>query len=440
MPIDPVRDAAIEALLRVFERGMFLDASLDKTLRRRTLSDRGRRFFTQLVYGTVRHKLLCDHVLRGLLKQPLEDLPAPIRILLRMGIFQALFCRQVTHPALVHTSVDLAKKRGHAGVARLTNAVLRRAPQRLDEVSFPAEPVERLSVEHSIPRWLARRWVAAYGLEDAVALGRACAVEAPVSARVNTLRTRPEAVVDAFRKSGVQVEKRTAVPEEITFTEGPPPARSKRFQEGDFMMQDPASMLPPHLMEPAAGEWILDLCAAPGGKTTHIAALTGGGTRIVACDLRAERLRQVRENAARMACPGIRLILADGGRPPFLPRFDRVLVDAPCSGLGTLRRHPDLKYRLLEQDIEELSRLQRHLLRSAIALCQNGGVIVYSVCTCTPEETGEVIEGVLNEAPVEREDGPTWMDVWRIDTGTYRTSPAQDGLDGFFLTRLRKRS
>ncbi len=282
MPIDPVRDAAIEALLRVFERGMFLDASLDKTLRRRTLSDRGRRFFTQLVYGTVRHKLLCDHVLRGLLKQPLEDLPAPIRILLRMGIFQALFCRQVTHPALVHTSVDLAKKRGHAGVARLTNAVLRRAPQRLDEVSFPAEPVERLSVEHSIPRWLARRWVAAYGLEDAVALGRACAVEAPVSARVNTLRTRPEAVVDAFRKSGVQVEKRTAVPEEITFTEGPPPARSKRFQEGDFMMQDPASMLPPHLMEPAAGEWILDLCAAPGGKTTHIAALTGGGARIVA--------------------------------------------------------------------------------------------------------------------------------------------------------------
>jgi 16S rRNA (cytosine967-C5)-methyltransferase len=440
VPVDPVRDAAIDALLRVFERGVFLDVSLNKTLRRRTLSDRGRRFFTQLVYGTVRHKMLCDYVLQGLLKQPLENLPAPIRTLLRMGIFQALFCRQVTHPALVHTSVDLAKKRGHAGVARLTNAVLRRAPQQLSDLSFPRKPAERLSIEYSIPLWMVKRWVASQGLEGAGELCRAFSIEAPVSARVNTLRTSPETLAESLLKSGVRTEKRTPVPEELTFTEGPPPARSKRFQEGDFMMQDPASMLPSHLLEPVAGQWVLDMCAAPGGKTTHIAALTGGRARIVACDKRVNRLRQVRENVARMECPGVHLVQADGGQPPFGVPFPRVLVDAPCSGLGTLRRHPDLKYRLLEEDIADLSRLQQELLSAAIERCENGGVIVYSVCTFTPEETVEVIERVTDGAPVEPEDGPTWMDVWRLKTGMYQTSPAQDGLDGFFLTRLRKRS
>ncbi len=440
MPIDPVRDAAIDVLLRVFEHGTFLDVSLDKTLRRRTVRDRGRRFLTQLVYGTVRHRILCDYVLGGILKQPLEEIPAPVRTLLRMGIFQAVFCRQVTHPALVHTSVDLAKKRGHVGLARLTNAVLRRAPQQLEDVGFPKEPEERLVIEYSMPRWLVRRWVAARGMEHARELCQALNSEAPVSARVNTLRTSSGEVAAALEKGGIGTGKRTSVPEEITFLQGPPPARSKRFREGDFMMQDPASMLPPHLMEPKAGEWILDVCAAPGGKTTHVAALTGGRARIVACDARVQRLRQVRENVERMECPGIHLVAADGRRPPCAPGFQRVLVDAPCSGLGTVRRHPDLKYRVSERDIAELAALQRELLRSAIGVCDNEGVVVYSVCTFTPEETEQVIDSVLADEPVALEDGPAWMEQWKISKGTYRTSPEQDGLDGFFLTRLRKQS
>ena len=440
MPIDPVRNAAIDVLLRVFEHGAFLDVSIDKTLRRRDLRERGRRFLTQIAYGTVRHKLLCDYVLGQLLHQPLKELPAPLRTLLRMGIFQSLFCNQVTPPALVHTSVDLAKKRGHAGLARLTNAVLRRAPERIEDVALPEDPAERLSIRFSMPRWLVNDWVTAMGIEGAEALCIALNMEAPVSVRVNTLRTSPESLATELAKSGVFAEKRTVIPEELTFIEGPPPARSKRFQEGDFMVQDPASMLPPHLLEPQTGEWILDMCAAPGSKTTHVAALAQNDARIVACDSHPRRLRQIRENGLRMGHPGVALVAADGCRAPFAMRFDRVLVDAPCSGLGTLRRHPDLKYRISRQDISELAALQGELLRSAVALCQNQGIIVYSVCTFSTDETDEVVARILEVEPVVLEDGPTWMDTWKTNQGTYRTNPVQDGLDGFFLTRLRKRS
>ncbi|MEA3364663.1 MAG: 16S rRNA (cytosine(967)-C(5))-methyltransferase RsmB [Candidatus Hydrogenedentes bacterium] len=440
MPVDPVRDAAIDVLLRVFEDGLFLDVSLDRTLRRKQLRDRGRRFLTQLVYGTVRHKILCDYVLRGILRQPLEELPAPIRTLLRMGIFQALFTRQVTPPALVHTSVDLAKKRGHIGLARLTNAVLRRAPHDISDVSLPEDPIERLHIQYSIPVWLVDRWHENLGLTETEALCRALTQEASTTARVNTLQTSAQTLLKALQKSNILLEKRTCIAEEITFLQGPPPARSKRFQAGDFMIQDPASMLPAHLMEPQAGEWILDMCAAPGGKTTHIAALTEGRGRVAACDVSLARMQQVRQNALRMNTVGIYPIILDGRYPPFAGKFDRVLLDAPCSGLGTLRRHPDLKYRISEKDISELAFLQQQLLRSAISLCENQGIIVYSVCTFTPEETEGVLASVLATEPVTLEDGPTWMNIWRTNKGTYRTNPAQDGLDGFFLTRLRKQS
>ncbi|MCP4644771.1 MAG: 16S rRNA (cytosine(967)-C(5))-methyltransferase RsmB, partial [bacterium] len=181
MPVDAVRDGAIDVILRVFEKNAYLDVSLDKTLRRKKLKERGRRFLTHLAYGTVRHRLLSDHILTPLLHQPLEKLPKPILAVLRMGAFQALFCNQVTFPAMVHTSVDLAKKRGHAGTARLVNAVLKRVPQSLDEVTLPdpeREPVRHLSVRYSLPVWLVEQWHADFGADRARAMCEASDVPA----------------------------------------------------------------------------------------------------------------------------------------------------------------------------------------------------------------------------------------------------------------------
>ncbi len=443
MPVDPVRDAAIDVLLRVSERDVHLDVSLNKTLRRKSISGRGGRFLSQLVYGTTRHRLLCDHVLRGICHQPLEELPAPILAILRMGVFQALFCHQVTFPAMVHTSVDLAKKRGHAGLGRMVNAVLRKAPQTLDSVELPdreKRPGGYLCVRYSLPRWLVTLWDREYGPEGAEAIAAASDVEAPLTLRVNLLKTNTEQLVKDLARSGVHVAPLPPIPEALVVTGGKSPIKTKWFQQGHFTIQDPASMLAGYLLSPAPDSRILDVCAAPGGKTTHLAELSGGQARVVAMDQQANRLGRLLENVERLDTPNASVLCGDGHRPPFSGGFDRVLVDAPCSGLGTLRRHPDIKWRMTPDAIARLADAQRALLRSSVALCENGGLVVYSVCTFSRQETVEVAEEVLAEKEAVAEDGPEWLDPWKIARGQYRILPSKEALDGFFLMRLRKRS
>lgn len=440
MPVDPVRDAAIDVLLRT-ERGIHLENALDRTLRRKKLSDRGRRFLTQLVYGTVRHRLLCAHALRPICHQPLEELPAPIAAILRMAVFQSLFCDQVTRPAMVHTSVDLAKKRGHAGLGRLVNAVLRRAPASVEDIELPrrdTDPAAWLSVRYSMPAWLAALWLEEHGAETAERICATLNAPAPTTFRVNTLSTSVADLQEQLQKQGIPAAKATAIPEELTVAGGPPPARSKLFRRGLFMMQDPSSMLAAHLVEPQPGETVLDMCAAPGGKATHLAQLAGGAALVVAADLGLRRLEAVADNIARLRAPGVFPLCADGLSAPFQKAFDAVLVDAPCSGLGTLRRHPDLKWRLELETIERLAETQYRLLRSAVALCQNGGRIAYAVCTFSRQETLGVIGRIVREEHVELEDGPQWLDTWKISAGQYRNLPLNPAQDGYFWTRLRK--
>jgi 16S rRNA (cytosine967-C5)-methyltransferase len=199
-------------------------------------------------------------------------------------------------------------------------------------------------------------------------------------------------------------------------------------------------MLAAHLVEPRPGETVLDLCAAPGGKTTHLAELAGGQARVVAADADWARLHRVLENIERLESPGISVVCADGVRPPFRTGFDRVLADAPCSGLGTLRRHPDIKWRMSPEAISRLAELQVSLLRSAVQLCKNGGLVVYSVCTFSKQETQDVVQTVCHDGQVELEDGPEWLQPWKIAKGQYRMLPSAEAWDGFFLTRFRKAS
>lgn len=445
MPVDPVRDAAIDVLLRVFERQAFLGTSLDKTLSRKgnALSARGRRFLTQLVYGTVRHKLLADFVLRAPLHQPLCDLPAPIRVILRMGVFQALFCNQVTFPAMVHTSVDLAKARGHIGTARLVNAVLKRVPESVDVAGLPnqmSEPIAYNSLRYSTPLWLVEYLYKEFGPELG---GRICVsygTEAPRTIRINTLVTDADTLVKTLTKAGITTRLHSDIPEALILDGGAIPYDSKAFRNGHFYIQDPASMLAPRLLDPKPGEAILDMCATPGGKATHVAQLTQNTARILALDPQRGRFHRLLENIERLNAKGIQPVQADATSPPLQGPFDRVLLDAPCSGLGTLRRHPDLKWRASPANLKTLPRLQAKLLRSAIELCKNGGVIVYSVCTFSGEETDDVIQKILPDAPVQLEDGPGCLSPWKEAKGKYRVLPEDGGLDGYFLTRLRKLS
>ncbi|HRK33923.1 MAG TPA: 16S rRNA (cytosine(967)-C(5))-methyltransferase RsmB [Candidatus Hydrogenedentes bacterium] len=441
MSVDAVRDAAIDVLLRVFQRNVFLSDSIDKTVRRKDLSERGNRFLTQLCYGTVRHQRLCDHVLQRHLQQPIAELPPPIHAILRMGVFQALFCRQVTFPAMVHTSVDLAKKRGHPGTARLVNAVLKRVPQKIEDVPLPSEDkaVRYLGVRYSLPDWIVEQWIELFGLDTASSMCKASAEQAPVTIRVNTLRHSPEQVLERLGQAGVTAHKATKVPEELTVVEGSP-LRTKLFQGGAYILQDTASMIAAHLVEPSPGEKVLDMCAAPGGKTTHLAQLMEDKGLVVGTDLVPWRAEQIVENVSRLGLTSVKAVCADALRIPFSSRFDRVLLDAPCTGLGTLRRHPDLKWRAKPEDAARISAVQRDLLRAAAELCENSGRIVYSVCTITREETLSIRSYADALPGFQFEDGPEWLNEWKIAPGTYRTLPSSGSMDGFFLMRLRKAS
>jgi len=443
MPVDIVRDTAVDVLLRVFAKDAHISDAIDRSLRRKAgrLSPRGRRFMTQLVYGTTRHILLADHILQPLLHQSLDKLPLPILLILRMGVFQSLFLDSVTFPAMVHTSVDLAKKHGHAGTARLVNAVLKRVPQSLDEVALPEASLQHSSIRYSVPEWLVARWTQEFGAERAERLCATSNIEAPRTLRVNTLRMTADDLKVRLQNAGIQVETFANVPEAFRIVEGPSPTDTKAFIEGLFYIQDPASMLPSILLDPQPGERVVDLCAAPGGKATHLAALAGGRAWVVANDVEFRRLLRVRENVERLQAPGIAIACADAVRPPFAPgAFNAVLLDAPCTGLGTLRRRPDLKWRARPGDPARLAEQQCALLRSAIGLCENGGRVVYSVCTFTPEETTGVIEAIKGDGTVVCEDGPERFNPWKINPGQYLLPPDNPDLDGYFLARLRKKS
>jgi 16S rRNA (cytosine967-C5)-methyltransferase len=320
---------------------------------------------------------------------------------------------------------------------------LNRAPKALDEIAFPdpeSQPVEYLSTRYSLPAWLVEKWRANFGAETADSICEASDTEAPRTLRVNTTLTTREGLLGTLKKSGVTAVAASAAPEAIHVLDGPLPTGAKAFQRGLYYMQDEASMLAGHLLAPEPGDRILDMCSAPGGKTTHLAQLAKGRARIVAMDEHAWKLGLVLENSERLQLKGISPLTADGGSPPFDGKFDRILLDAPCSGFGTLRRHPELKWRATPGLTQEMAAIQQRLLRSAVRLCKNGGLIVYSVCTFTPEETFGIAEEMVNERGVACEDGPEWLNQWKIGTGQYRILPRKGQSDGYFLTALRKQS
>ena len=444
MPVDLVRDSAVSALIRVLENGAHADVALDRILRKGNFSPRGGRFLTHLVYGVIRNKLLCDHVLAAACDHPLDRLPVPVLMVLRLGVFQAYFCANVTRPALVHTSVDLAKRRGHIGLAKLTNAVLRRIPDSLEGVQLPDRQhdfVNYLRMRYSMPRWMVRLWIEKFGDEGAEKFCAACAEQAPLTIRVNTLKTDKETLSRQLSNAGFIVTPISDCLDALTISGEGNLLRSKFFQDGHFMLQDPASMLAAQMMTPLPGEHILDMCAAPGGKATHLAALTGGEAPVIAMERYFTRMGRIQDNCDRMTVPNVLPLCGDGLVPPFKDGvFDRVLLDAPCSGLGTLRRHPEIRWRTKPETVAELAVVQRALLRKALQLCKNGGVVVYSVCTLTRQETLEVISEVASDGTCVPEDAPEQFSSWKTAQGQYQTNPLNAAWDGFFLTRFRKRS
>jgi 16S rRNA (cytosine967-C5)-methyltransferase len=366
-----------------------------------------------------------------------------VRALLRLTAYQVLFLERVPRWAAVDEAVSLARlKARKPGPAELVNAVLRSLTRAPEPPPLPPGPVQAAAVRWSFPDWIAARWIERYGMEEAQALMAAMNERPPLTLRANTLRITREALAMRLRDEELADTRPTALAPEGLVVERGHPARWALFAEGWCAVQDEASMLIGHLLGPRPGECVADVCAAPGTKATHLAQLMENRGRILALDPQAARLRLLARAAARL---GATIVEAHAGAVETLaPRWregcDRVLVDAPCSNLGVLRRNPEVKWRRTAEDLRRLEVKQRGILAAAASLAKPGGRLVYATCSLEPEENEGVVEPFLASHPGWRVDTPNDFPVPPDPDGFVRCLPHRHSTDGFTAIRLERRS
>ncbi|MDH3455064.1 MAG: 16S rRNA (cytosine(967)-C(5))-methyltransferase RsmB [Desulfuromonadales bacterium] len=446
-PMD-ARYGAFDILQRV-ERGGYADRLLDHYLQRHPAMDaRERGLLTELVYGILRLRGRLDFALAPFSRQPLQRLEPGALRLLRLGAYQLLELDRIPAHAAVHATVELAHQVGLGRVAGLINGTLRTLERERGNIAWPTPDNLRAYLQHvcSLPSWLAKELLRQFPNADSRALAEALTAAAPLTLRTNTLKTDRDTLLAALAEAGHSARACRYVGEGIIVEKrGTLPLPGDH--DGWYQVQDEASMLIAHLLDAQSGETVLDACAAPGGKTTHIAALTGNRARILALDKHPQRVELIKQGADRIGCQGIEARCWDlTQQPDFLEpeSFDRILVDAPCSGLGVLRRNPESRWSRRPADILALAELQRTILSQVAPLLRPGGHLLYSVCTFTAAETDAVVKDFLASQPgfVQEDFRPLlpagWLEL-TTDSGCVRTLPHHhDGMDAFFAARFMK--
>lgn len=439
---------ALRVLERVQLAGAYADVALHHSLSRSGLSAPDRAFATELVYGTLRWRGRLDHLLSRCLDRDLEKLEPLVATALRLGAYQIVIEDRVPVSAAVDESVRCLRAAGAERATGLANAVLRRLAAEHTRIATPRlidDPLGHLMYALSLPQWIAGRWIELYGPEEAAQLARASNEPPPLTVRVNTARTDRDALREELRARFPEVRDTPHARHGLVLGRRGNPSLDVAFREGRFTVQDEASQLVVGLLDPRPGERALDVCAAPGGKTGAIAERVGEAGSVLALDRHERRLDLARRTARRLGHENVLCRPADASRPlaeVAPPGFDRVLVDAPCSGLGTLRRNPDARWRVRPGDPARLVEAQRAILRNAAAALGPSGLLVYSTCTMLPEENEEVVESFLAEHPdFERVVGDVPEEVRElVDTdGTLRTLPHRHDADAFTAVRIRRR-
>jgi 16S rRNA (cytosine967-C5)-methyltransferase len=437
------RAVAARVLERVESDAAFADLALDAELSRRALPARDVALATEIVYGTLRWQRYLDWILAPHSRRRLPTLDARVRVLLRMTAYQVARLERVPAFAAVNDAVSLA--RGAPGVAEYVNAVLRAFTRRgaaEREPAPPRDPLEALATRCSFPTWLAARWVARYGAAEAEALMRALNERPPLAVRANTRRGSRETLAARLREEdGVAAGATRLAPEGLVVEGGGDPGRWRAFAEGACVVQDEGSMLMARLLEPEAGATIADVCAAPGTKTTHLAQLMDDRGRVLAFDPQPARLARVGEAAARLGVTIVEMLegTVEALAPARAGTCDGVLVDAPCTNLGVLRRNPEVKWRRQPADLAAAAERQRSILAAAATLVRTGGRLVYATCSLEPEENDEVVRDFLSAHPDFAVDAPAAFPVAPDAAGFVRCLPHRHGTDGFTAIRLRRR-
>ena len=437
------RQLAFNALRNIYRQGAYADIALNQALRQTTLKPEDRGLVTELVYGTVRRQRTLDALIDQLGTKTAAQQPPNLRIVLHLGLYQLRYLTQIPAAAAVNTSVELAKANGLKKLAGVVNGLLRqyeRLATRADPLALPKDPVKRLGILYSFPDWIVENWREQIGLDEIESLCLWFNRSPTIDLRVNLLQTSVEEVEAALIEAGISVERIPHLPQALRLTGGSRAIEQlPGFHSGWWMVQDGSAQLVSHLLAPQPDEVIIDACAAPGGKTTHIAELMGDRGTIWACDRAQSRLKKVQENAQRLKLHSITLRAVDSRYSEFAQLADRVLVDAPCSGLGTLGKRPDLRWRQTPLKVKELAELQGELLDKAATWVKPRGVLVYATCTLNSLENEAVVNSFLaRHANWQIVPPSTEAIAFATPSGFVKVWSHRYYMDGFFMVKLQE--
>lgn len=440
------RDMAYQLTRRVHAGGGYLGLLIRYSLDNGKLDARDRALVAELAYGVQRHRNKVDHVIAAFSNRPLKELNPEVLDILRLGIFQLLEMHVPPHAA-VNESVELAKRHLGKG-AGYVNAVMRCAAEGLEQVCWPGpdDLPAHLEVVHSHPRWLAEYLIKRFGAEEALQLCQANNLVPTLTLRVNPLRASREQLLEEIASRGWRGKPSGLLPESLVEVAIPYPTLMEWLEKGFCVVQDESSMVVSRVVDPREGEVVVDACAAPGGKATHLALLGGERCRVIAVDRNPKRLKAMRNVVDRLGLKNVEILAGDSAHLSEVVKSpaDAVLLDAPCSGLGTLRRNPDLKWKRFPGDIANLAAVQSRLIRGCADAVRPGGVLVYSVCTFTLEETVGVVEGFLRERKDFAPESPESLLPERLAAdlsprGYLQILPHRHDMEGMFIARLRRK-
>jgi len=439
------RQWALSVLLQV-QGGAYADVALHRTLTQATLSAQDAALVTELVYGTVRRQRTLDGLISQLGTRPAEKQPPVLRLVLQVGLYQLRYLKAIPASAAVNTSVDLAKANGLGQLSKVVNGLLRQY-ERLtaagaDPLVLPEDPTAALGLRHSYPDWIVDLWRQQLGEMEADQLCHWFNQVPSLDLRVNRMQTTVEAVEAALAVAGMATERLPGLPWALRLSQHSGAITDlPGYGEGWWAVQDASAQQVGQLLNPQPGETVIDLCAAPGGKATHLAELMGDQGTVWACDRTSSRLKKVTANAQRLQLHSIQTHLGDStDLAQFHGQGDRVLVDAPCSGLGTLHRHADARWRQSPASIQTLVPQQQALLAEAARCTKLGGTLVYATCTLHPAENEAVIQAFLQDHPHWQIQPPAtdWMPgLAPTPEGWIKVWPHRQAMDGFFMVALR---
>lgn len=437
------RKAALRVLVNCRTNGAWADAALNVQIRRDGLSGADAALCSRIVYGVLQNQLLLDHYISAYCSQKPDHLQPPLLDILRIGAYQILFLDKIPDSAAVNESVELAKmfKRGQA--AGLVNAVLRKISKNKENLpEIPGQNPERtLSIRYSHPRWLVKRLLSVLGVEETEKFLAANNDVAPITVQVNPMKTSAEKLTAELTEAGVTVKPHAWVPDCLELSGTGDLTALRAFREGDFMVQDPAARLVSLIADVKPGQRVLDVCAAPGGKSFSAAFAMGNQGSIQSCDLHENKLKRVRESAERLGITCIEAAPADGRvfKPEWENAFDVVLVDAPCSGLGIIRKKPDTRYKKADE-LFALPVIQTAILENAARYVAPGGTLVYSTCTILPEENEQVSDAFLAEHPEFSRESFTLPEPVGKTDGRLTLWPQRHDTDGFYICRMTRKA